>query len=203
MPNRTQQRGKVLIGWPVNAKRVDWLCREEGVTLRTNYRKKRVNRNRVTPAPAERPNERWSMDFMTDALLDGRRFRVFTVVDTMSRVRPAIEAAFFLKGEQVVAVLERLKGTMGTPKRLAVDNASDGLSSMGRSAFRRRWMHGRTERGCNWRSRAPARRRTTPLRASSASRYGTVPRRPASLCDFATDSATEPATAIPPVPYFA
>lgn len=115
-------------GWPVNAKRVYRLYREEGLSLRTKYRKKRVNRNRVTPPPAQQPNERWSIDFMTDALLDGRRFRVFTVVDNVSRVSPAIEAAFSLKGADVVAVLERLKGAKGLPKRLAVDNGPEFIS---------------------------------------------------------------------------
>jgi len=115
-------------GWPVNAKRVYRLYREEGLSLRTKYRKKRVNRMRGIPPPAEQPNERWSIDFMTNALLDGRRFRVFTVVDNVSRVSPAIEVAFSLKGGQVVAVLDRLKATVGVPKRLAVDNGPEFIS---------------------------------------------------------------------------
>lgn len=115
-------------GWPVNAKRVYRLYREEGLSLRTKYRKKRVNRMRVVPPPAAQPNERWSIDFMTDALLSGQRFRVFTVVDNVSKVSPAIEAAFSLKGADVVGVLERLKGTTGTPKRLAVDNGPEFIS---------------------------------------------------------------------------
>ncbi len=114
-------------GWPINVKRVYRLYREEGLSLRTKYRKKRVNRNRVVPPPAKQPNERWSIDFLTDALLNGRRFRVFTVVDNVSRVSPAIEASFSLKGAHV-AVLERLKGARGTPKRLAVDNGPEFIS---------------------------------------------------------------------------
>ncbi len=52
--------------------------REEGLSIRMKYRKKRVSVPRVAPPPAQRPNERWSLDFSTDSLVDGRRFRVLT-----------------------------------------------------------------------------------------------------------------------------
>ena len=64
---------------------------------------------------------------MTDSLVDGRRFRVFTIVDNVSRVSPAIAVDFSLKGAQV-AVLERLKGTIGLPQRIAVDNGPEFIS---------------------------------------------------------------------------
>jgi len=115
-------------GWRVNAKRVYRLYREEGLSLRLKRPKKRVSVLRVAPPPAERPNERWSIDFLWDSLADGRPFRVFTVVDNVSRVSPAIEAAFSIKGESVVAVLDRPKATVGLPKRLAVDNGPEFIS---------------------------------------------------------------------------
>jgi putative transposase len=76
----------------------------------------------VGPVRTRRPRERWNLDFLTDSLADGRRFRVLTLVDNVSRVSPAIEADFSLTGERVAAVLERLKPTSGTPARLAIDN---------------------------------------------------------------------------------
>ncbi len=115
-------------GWRVNAKRVYRLYREEGLSLRLKRPKKRVSVPRVTPPPAARPNERWSIDFLRDSLADGRAFRIFTVVDNVSKVSPAIEAAFSIKGEAVVAVLDRLKATVGVPKRLAVDNGPEFIS---------------------------------------------------------------------------
>src|SRR3954447_2011825 len=105
-------------GWPVNVKQVYRLYREEGLSLRYKRAKKRVSVPRVTPPPAVRPNERWSIDFLRDNLLDGRPFRLFTVVDNVSRVSPAIVADFSIKGERVVAVLDRLKAG-GLPERLA------------------------------------------------------------------------------------
>ncbi len=78
-------------------------------------------------APAVRPNERWSIDFLRDSLLDGRAFRVITVVDNVSRVSPAIVADFSIRGERVVAVLDRLKAG-GLPQRLAVDNGPEFVS---------------------------------------------------------------------------
>jgi putative transposase len=82
----------------------------------------------VPPPAAERPQEHWSLDFLTDSLADGRRFRVLTLVDNVSRVSPAIEADFSLTGERVVAVLERLEQTVGVPERLAIDNGPEFIS---------------------------------------------------------------------------
>ena len=65
---------------------------------------------------------------MTVSLVDGRRFWVFTIVDNVSRVSPAIAVDYSLKGAQVVAVLERLKGTIGLPQRIAVDNGPEFIS---------------------------------------------------------------------------
>jgi transposase InsO family protein len=114
-------------GWNVNAKRVYRLYRQEGLSLHYKRAKKRVSVPRVTPPPATRPNERWSIDSLKDRLLDGRPFRVFTVVDNVSKVSPAIVADFSIKGEQVVAVLDRLKAG-GLPQRLAVDNGPEFIS---------------------------------------------------------------------------
>jgi putative transposase len=115
-------------GWAVNHKRVHRLYREEGLGIRVKRRTKRVSASRVPPPAAERPQERWSLDFLTDSLADGRRFRVLTLVDNVSRVSPAIEADFSLTGERVVAVLERLKQTVGAPERLAIDNGPEFVS---------------------------------------------------------------------------
>jgi putative transposase len=115
-------------GWRVNHKRVYRLYREEGLGIRVKRRKKLASAPRVLPPPAHRPQERWSMDFLSDTLADGRRFRVLTIVDTVSRLSPAIEVGSSLTGERVVAVLERLQRTTGMPKRIATDNGPEFIS---------------------------------------------------------------------------
>jgi putative transposase len=115
-------------GWRVNHKRIYRLYREEGLGIRVKRRKKLASAPRVVPPPPTRPLERWSLDFLSDSLADGRRFRVLTIVDTVSRVSPAIVVGHSLTGERVVAVLECLQRTTGTPERLAIDNGPEFFS---------------------------------------------------------------------------
>jgi len=115
-------------GWKVNHKRIYRLYHEEGLSIRVRRRRKRVSLPRVIPAPPPKPQERWSIDFLTDSLADGRRFRVLTIVDNVSRVSPAIEVATSLTGERVVSVLERLRQTVGVPERIAIDNGPEFIS---------------------------------------------------------------------------
>ncbi len=115
-------------GWRVNHKRIYRLYREEGLGIRVRRRRKRVSAPRVVPTPATRPHERWSLDVLTDRLVDGRRFRVLTIVDNVSRVSPAIEVGVSLTGERVVAILERLQRTIGAPARIAIDNGPEFVS---------------------------------------------------------------------------
>ncbi|TPE42444.1 transposase family protein [Pontibacter mangrovi] len=69
------------------------------------------------------------MDFVADQLFDGRKFRGLTVVDNYSRQCLAIEVDQGIKGEQVVAVMERLKQQHGrVPERIKVDNGSEFIS---------------------------------------------------------------------------
>lgn len=112
-------------GWPVNVKRVYRLYRLEGLSLRLKARKKRVSAPRAVPTPPQTPNEQWSMDFMSDSLYDGRRFRVLTLVDNMSRESPAIAVDSGFSGQRVVAILDRLAGARGLPKSIQVDNGPE------------------------------------------------------------------------------
>jgi len=115
-------------GWHVNHKRVYRLYRQEGLSLRLKTRRKRISGVRVALPPATAPNERWSMDFMSDSLHDGRRFRVLTLVDNMSRESPAIAVDTSFSGSAVVAVLERVAQTHRLPKVIQVDNGPEFVS---------------------------------------------------------------------------
>lgn len=112
-------------GRVVNHKLVLRLYREEGLAVSRRRGKKLVSMPRVPlPAPTE-PNERWSMDFVSDALADGRAFRCFTVVDDMTRECPAIETAHSLPALRIIQVLDRLAVTRGLPKSIVCDNGPE------------------------------------------------------------------------------
>ena len=74
----------VLEGRVVNRKRTYRIYREEGLQVRTKKRKK-ILRPRVPMPVPNAINERWSMDFMSDQLANGRRFRILNVVDDFTR----------------------------------------------------------------------------------------------------------------------
>jgi putative transposase len=116
-------------GWKVNHKRVYWIYCEEGLNLRTKRPKRRVSAaHRVKRPAATRVNESWSMDFVTDSLFNGRRFRALTIVDNFSRECLAIKVGQSLRGEDVVAVLNWITGTTGTPQTISVDNGPEFIS---------------------------------------------------------------------------
>lgn len=111
-------------GWPVNVKRVHRLYRLEGLNLRAKRPRRHVMAARRVerPLPSHR-NEIWAMDFVSDALFDGKRFRALTVVDTYTRECLAIHVDQGIKGEQVVAVMDRLLFERGgAPVKIRVDN---------------------------------------------------------------------------------
>jgi putative transposase len=109
----------------VNHKRTERIYHEEGLALRRKRRRKGAAGARVTiPAP-ERPNQKWSMDFVADSIVTGRRFRALTIVDDYSRECPAIEVDTSLGGVRVVGVLERLAETRGLPEVITVDNGPE------------------------------------------------------------------------------
>ncbi len=116
-------------GWAVNAKRVYRLYTQEGLTLRRRPPKRRRSGvHRIGRRAPSRPNEQWSMDFVSDALMSGSRFRVLTIVDHFTRESPAIAVGHSMSGWHVVAVLDRLAATHGTPKRISVDNGPEFIS---------------------------------------------------------------------------
>ena len=116
-------------GWKINHKRVHRLYCEEGLNLRTKQRRKRPGAAlRIPRQQARGLNDTWSMDFAADSLFNGSRFRVLTVVDNYSRECIAAEVGQSLRGEHVVAVLNRLKAVRGLPGSMRMDNGSEFVS---------------------------------------------------------------------------
>ena len=77
-----------------------------------------------------RPNQSWSMDFMSDALRSGRAFRTFNVLDDYHREALRIEIDVSLTAERVVRVLEQLITLRGKPDRLRTDHGPEFTSAI-------------------------------------------------------------------------
>jgi putative transposase len=112
-------------GWKVNAKRVYRLYREEQLQVRTAKRTKREPHLRVPLASAGRPNQRWSMDFVSDRLADGRGFRILTVVDQYTRECLCAFADRSQTREKVGAQMKWLVAERGVPESITTDNGSE------------------------------------------------------------------------------
>jgi len=111
---------------PVNHKRVERIYREEGLQLPRKSKKRRRGNSRVMVLNMpKKPNERWSMDFMSDSLSSGRRFRLLTIVDEVTRECIAIEVDTGISGERVVRTLSRLGEMRGLPQTLVTDNGPE------------------------------------------------------------------------------
>ena len=125
-------------GLVINHKRTERLYREEKLSLRLRRRRKRAALVRVTLPAAERANQRWSMDFASDSLCTGRKFRVLVIVDDYTKESPAIEVDTSLPGARVVKVLDRLAEIRGLPEVITVDNGPEFSGrAMDEWAFRR------------------------------------------------------------------
>jgi len=112
-------------GWQVNRKRVYRLYREAGLAVRQRKRK-RVGLFERKPLPKPiAPNVSWSMDFVADGLIGGRRLRCLTIVDDCTRECLAIEVDTSITGARVQAVLERLADTRALPTSITVDNGPE------------------------------------------------------------------------------
>jgi putative transposase len=112
-------------GLVINHKRTERIYREEGLALRRKRRRKGAAGARaIFPLP-QRTNERLSMDFVTDSINTGGRFRALAIVDDYSRECPAIEVDTSLGGRRVVGVLERLSEIRGLPEVITIDNGPE------------------------------------------------------------------------------
>lgn len=100
--------------------------------LKLNFRRRGKQRLPVrNPLPLATPetlNRSWSIDFMHDALICGRRFRTFNVVDDFNREAPAIEIDLNIPAQRVVRVLDRIVANRGYPLKMWMDNGPELVS---------------------------------------------------------------------------
>ncbi len=112
-------------GWLANHKRIWRLYSKAGLSVRRR-RRKRIAAVERKPLPLPTgPNQSWSMDFVSDGLAYGRRFRCLNVVDDYTRECLAIAVDTSLPGQRVKQVLERLREMRGLPGSITVDNGPE------------------------------------------------------------------------------
>jgi putative transposase len=111
-------------GRVVNVKRIYRLYREEGLAVRRRKRKRVAVARQPQPAPT-RMNECWGMDFMSDVLVGGRRYRILNVVEALSRESVASEVDTSLPARRVIRVLDELVLERGCPARIVLDNGTE------------------------------------------------------------------------------
>nr|WP_184504157.1 IS3 family transposase [Sphingomonas endophytica] len=112
-------------GITINRKKTQRLYREEGLTVRRRKGRRRAVGARV-PAPVlALPNQRWSLDFVHDQLVAGRRFRVLNIVDDVTRecLRAVVDTS--ISGRRVVRELADLIVERGKPKMIVSDNGTE------------------------------------------------------------------------------
>lgn len=116
-------------GIVMNLKKLRRLYREEKLQVRRRGGRKRALGTRRPMLVPDAPNMRWSLDFVSDALTDGRCFRVLAVVDDYSRECLALVADTSLSGFRVVRELDALIAERGRPAMVVSDNGTE-LTSM-------------------------------------------------------------------------
>ena len=112
-------------GFIVNHKRLFRIYREERLLVRRRGGRKRALGTRAPMLIPEWPNDRWSLDFVADQFIDGRRLRILVVVDDCTRECLALIADTSISGVRVARELDRLRGERGKPKTIVSDNGTE------------------------------------------------------------------------------
>lgn len=112
-------------GYKWNRKRVLRVYRQMKLGLRRKRKKRLPTRVKEPLVLPTQLNKTWSMDFMSDALGDGRRVRILNVIDDCNREALAIEAGISFPAQRVVRVLSQLEEEVGLPRTIRVDNGPE------------------------------------------------------------------------------
>ena len=113
-------------GW--NHKRVHRVYCEMGLNLRVKPKKRLPSRKPKPLAVPEAANLSWSLDFMSDSLMNGRAFRTLNVIDDFNREGLWIEVDTSIPSERVIRVLEMIALWRGLPKQIRMDNGPELIS---------------------------------------------------------------------------
>ena len=122
---RIRNRGTV-----VNHKKLHRIYKDMGLALRRKIKKRLPARKKETLAQPNTMNDTWSIDFVTDALSNGRKFRSFNVIDDCNREILFIETDYSLKSSRVMWVLGHLVHRLGRPRRIRMDNGPEFIAGI-------------------------------------------------------------------------
>ena len=134
-------------GIRMNHKKLRRLYREERLQVRRRGGRKRALGTRRPLIVPNARNERWSIDFASDTLSDGRRFRILCVVDDFTRECLALVADTSLSGARVARELDAIVAARSRPATIVSDNGTEFTS-----VAILRWSQ---ERGVGWHYIAP------------------------------------------------
>jgi putative transposase len=112
-------------GQEINHKKLFRLYREERLSVRRRGGRKRAMGTRAPMTLPQAPNQRWSLDFVSDVLADGRRFRVLVIVDDFTRECLALVANTSLSSHRVVRELDAIIQRRGKPLMVVSDNGTE------------------------------------------------------------------------------
>jgi len=112
----------------INHKRTERIYIEEGLSLRIRRRKKMASLLRVELSQPTHTNHIWSMDFVSDCLSSGRRFKALTIMDEYSRKCFKIEVDTSINGVRVCRVLNEIAYSNGLPEIIIIDNGPEFIS---------------------------------------------------------------------------
>ena len=112
-----------------NHKRVYRVYKDLELNLRIKPKKRFPSRESTPLDTGQRPNDCWSLDFMSDNLTDGRSYRVLNVIDDFNREGLAAEVDHSLPSERVVRVLDQIAEERGYPRKLRSDNGPEFIAA--------------------------------------------------------------------------
>lgn len=112
-------------GFTINHKKVYRLYREEGLNVKQRKGRKRAIGTRTPLRKATRLNQCWALDFVSDSFMDGRRFRILTVIDEYSRECLALVADTSISGHRLARELTCLMEGRGSPEIIVSDNGTE------------------------------------------------------------------------------
>jgi putative transposase len=131
------RRGRKKIIKRLQRKHPEWksgrirrIYEQSGFALTKNLKRRRINNPANPIAITTQPHEEWGIDFMSDALMNGRKIRMLNMIDHYSRMCLAIAVAHNFPARRVIEYLERMIEKYGKPQRIRTDNGPEFISKL-------------------------------------------------------------------------